>query len=124
MGASKAVLGWIRDGVQLNFKGNRAPPPFDFANYEALTPEQKLFMSGEAERMVRVGAWEDATDARFVSPMFLVLKKDGGWRLVLDLRHLNEFCEEFKCSYETLKNVRKLAREGDFMFSWDVEDGF
>ena len=57
LGASKAVLVWIRDGVRLNFKGGRTPPPFDFANYEVLTPEQKEFMSGEAERMVRVGAW-------------------------------------------------------------------
>ena len=124
MGASKIVLGWIRDGVRLNFKGGRAPAPFQFDNYEVLTPEQKAFMSVEADRLVAMGAWEDATDESYVSPMFLVPKKDGGWRLVVDLRHVNKHCEEFKCAYETLKNLRHLAREEDYMFSWDVADGF
>ena len=32
LGASKVVLGWIQDGVRLNFKGGRAPAPFDMAN--------------------------------------------------------------------------------------------
>ena len=124
LGASKVVLGWIRDGVRLNFKGGRAPAPFDMANYDELTPEQKVFMDAEVERMVAVGAWEDTSDADYVSPMFLVPKKGGGWRLVVDLRWLNEHCEERTCAYESLKAVRRLARQGDFMFSWDVEDGF
>ena len=81
-------------------------------------------MGKEADRLVALGAWEDTTDDRFVSPMFLVPKKDGGWRLVVDLRHVNEHCRQLVCRYESLQNVRRLARPEDWMISWDVADGF
>ena len=78
-GASTAVCKWIDEGVQMNFIGGRAPEPFKFDNYEPLTDEQETFMKGERQRLIDVGAWEETTDDSFVSPMFLVPKKDGGW---------------------------------------------
>ena len=37
---------------------------------------------------------------------------------------MNEFCPAMTCKFETLKDVRRLARPGDWMLSFDIEDGY
>ena len=46
------------------------------------------------------------------------------FRLVVDFRHLNSFCKEMSTRFETLSAVRHLAQKGDWMVSFDLEDGF
>ena len=65
----------------------------------------------------------------WVSRAFLVPKPpkaDGTlcWRIVVDLRHLNLFCQKFSLKLETLKRLRYLGRPGDYCFSIDLQDGF
>jgi hypothetical protein len=58
--------------------------------------------------------------------MFMVPKPPAvdKWRMVLDLRHLNSFCVEKKCRFESLKDLRRMVREDDWMFSFDLKDGY
>ena len=46
------------------------------------------------------------------------------WRVVVDLRPTNAFCRPRSCKYETLRSLRRLARKGDWMVSWDISDGY
>ena len=46
------------------------------------------------------------------------------YRLVVDLRHLNSFCPAWTTRFETLKDVSRIARPGDWMLSFDLEDGY
>lgn len=110
--------------MRVEFFQHLRPAPFDLPNYGALTADQAEFMKGETERMIGIGAWEETTDTSYVSPAFLVPKKDGGWRMVVDLRHLNQFCKKRTTRYEGLKTLKRLARQDDYMVSWDVGDGF
>ena len=60
---------------------------------------------------------------------FLVPKKvEPGqppkWRLVVDLRPTNAFCRPRSCKYETLKELQRLARKGDWAISFDLQDGY
>lgn len=87
------------------------------------TPSQLAFMETELERLIGIGAWEEGRRSTWVSPMFLVPKGDK-WRLIIDLRHLNKFCKDFSVKYETLKKLRHMAKQNDWCFSLDLQDGY
>ena len=72
---------------------------------------------------------ESGISSRYVSRAFLVPKPpkpDGSlcWRIVVDLRHLNTYCQKFGLKLETLKRLKYLARPKDYCFSIDLQDGF
>ena len=96
-----------------------------------MSAAQQDFFESELKRHFETGAWEDAPveERTHISRVHLVPKKvpEGSppkWRIVLDLRPTNRFCRPLKCKYETLKNLSRLARRGDWMFSWDLKDGY
>ena len=80
-------------------------------------------VSVEAARLVECGAWERGGRGKFVTKAFLVPKGDK-WRLVVDLRHLNGFVINKTTKMETLKGLRRLAKRNDYMFSFDLADGY
>jgi hypothetical protein len=45
------------------------------------------------------------------------------WRFIIDLRHLNTFCVRKRLRLETLLHVRHLTPKGDYLFSFDLQDG-
>jgi hypothetical protein len=45
------------------------------------------------------------------------------WRLICDLQTLNKHCVRERFKMETLMWVRHLTRKGDYIFSYDLEDG-
>ena len=60
----------------------------------------------------------------FLSRIFLVKKRSGGWRPVIDLSRLNKFvlCPHFKM--ETLDTVRMSLQKGDWATSLDLRDAY
>ena len=66
----------------------------------------------ELTRLEAAGAIKRVPDrgshVSHVTRMFMVPKEGGKWRLVMDLRHLNSFCVERKCRFETLKVLRSI----------------
>eukprot|EP00873_Tetraselmis_striata_P021425 jgi/Tetstr1/441689/TSEL_029913.t1 len=89
------------------------------------TPTQLEFMDGELARFPAVGAWERGYCAKWLSRMFLVPKHGTNkWRLIIDLRPLNRYCETRDLSFESLSHLRNLARLGDYMLQMDLQDGF
>eukprot|EP00873_Tetraselmis_striata_P009240 jgi/Tetstr1/429504/TSEL_019409.t1 len=92
---------------------------------EDATPDQLRFMNNELARFLASGAWEESHCARWASRLILVPKPGvSKWRLIIDLRPLNRYCEERDLSFETLTRLRHLVRPGDYMLSMDLEDGF
>lgn len=76
-------------------------------------------MDKKLPRFVRAGAWE-----RRVSQLLLVPRPcTTKWRLVIGLRELNDYRRDHPYSYETMKLVTNLSREGDRMVSFDPADG-
>ena len=60
----------------------------------------------------------------FYSNMFMVPKKDGGQRPVINLKHLNRFVKSEHFKMEGLHTVKALIQENDWMAKIDLKDAF
>ncbi|KAK3287029.1 hypothetical protein CYMTET_5439 [Cymbomonas tetramitiformis] len=116
---------WITHGVKLRWKRG-PPPPFDHGvSLRDATRQQQVWLDAEKERLLQNGAWTRATRRSHVSRAFLVPKPGTNkWRLVVDFRWLNQWCVKNRVKMETLKKLRRLAKPGDWCFSFDLQDGF
>ena len=120
------IQNWLGHGVKPTWK--KGPPkPFNQGislREKDLVSNQSEFLQKETTRALAVGAWEPATCDQFVSKVFLVPKPGNKWRLVMDFRWLNSHCVDHTCRFETLKTLNRLAKKGDYMFSFDLQDGY
>ena len=124
IGAPPSVLRWIKEGIRLEWESS-PPAPFQFDNYQIPEEAEQWWNDGEAERLMELGAIEEGECEDYVSPAFMVPKSTPGqWRLVIDLRHVNQFVRKFSSRLETLKTVGQVAYQTDKMIVIDIADGF
>ena len=64
------------------------------------------------------------SESGFYSRYFLVPKKDGGLRPILDLRHLNKALMTHPFKMLTTKQILAHIRPGDWFFSVDLKDAY
>lgn len=131
--ASPRVVTWIKEGVKVPLLGKLEP--FDrtirWRKTGFMMEEGGAVQAAESEvqRLLKSGVLEkvEVGQALFVSPIFVVPKpgQPGKWRLIHDLRWLNEHCvPALKFKQEKIGNLEYLACPGDEMISWDMLDGF
>ena len=60
--------------------------------------------------------------AKFVSNFFLVKKKSGGFRPVINLRNLNQFIHTEHFTMETITNLRTMLSKDDWIMTADISD--
>lgn len=60
----------------------------------------------------------------FISPIFVVPKKNGEYRMILNLKELNEFIEYHHFKMETFESALKLVKQGCFMASVDLRHAY
>lgn len=121
------MLDWIQQGVRVQWQ--QGPPRPFHHGISRLDPDAQEWWRSESQRYRATGALEPATSTDYVSRAFVVPKTNSsgqrtGWRLVVDLRHINQHCVSMNCRYETLKTLRSYARKNDYMISWDLQDGY
>jgi hypothetical protein len=64
------------------------------------------------------------TPIEFVSPIFIMPKKDGDVRLILNLKKLNESVENFHFKMENIHTALKLITKDCWMASLDLKDAY
>ena len=105
-------------GFQLPLVGQptqaTAPPQLQ------LSLEQQDLVSTEVQAMIEKRAISGVQpDQRgFVSQIFLVPKKDGGHRPVVNLKALNKFIVEEHFKMEGFHMVKDLVKPGDWLANW------
>lgn len=60
----------------------------------------------------------------FYSALFQVPKRNGGWRLVIDLKKLNLYIHLESFKMEPLQTIIRAAQSGDWMLSMDLQDAY
>jgi len=83
-------------------------------------------MEEEIQKLVDKDAVRKVTFClgQFLSQIFLVPKKDGSARLVINLRPLNQFIHQIHFKMESLAMIQDLLREEDWMASIDLKDAY
>ena len=61
---------------------------------------------------------------QFMSPIFVRPKSDGLFRLILNLKKLNEVTQYVHFKMETLTSVLRLVRPGSYMAKIDIKDAY
>lgn len=61
---------------------------------------------------------------QFLSRIFVVPKRDGSYRPVINLRPLNQFMVNIHFKMESLNMMKDLLRQGDWMVSIDLKDAY
>ncbi len=125
-GMSNWVLGILKQGYTLNLA--RSPLQFCGVVSTSIQRSNAHVLRAEVMSLLAKGAMETVPPAQsesgFYSRYFLVSKKDGGLRPILDLRHLN--CALMKRPFRMITSKQILLQicPGDWFFSPDLKDAY
>lgn len=122
IGAPPQVLRWLREGYKLPF--NRHLPKFHHASWIPNTQQEWEVLREMRDKLLRDGVVIPAESRDFVSRSRLEPKKDGGFRLIVDLRFVNKHIASTTCKYEGLSQLEHVLRPADFMVSFDLKSGY
>ncbi|XDV35164.1 hypothetical protein PO909_005166 [Leuciscus waleckii] len=118
-GVSEWVLNTIMHGYSLQFA--RRPPRF-------LARTETRVSKAEIAKLLHKGAIEQVhpslSESGFYSRYFLVPKKDGALRPILDLRHLNKALMRRPFKMITTRHILAQIRPGDWFISLDLKDAY
>ena len=116
------VLSLIKNGYQIPFK--EQPPlsrePIFFQQ------SQRRELEEEVTSLLQKGAVEEIQPETpgFYSRIFLVPKKNGKLRLIIDLSTLNKYVFVQSFRMETQRKVRNTIRQNDWAFSLNLTDAY
>ena len=121
------VVKTLSEGYRIQFR--RRPPPFNGVRMTVVgDPLRSQALSKEIEELLGKGAVECVPGAAqlrgYYSFYFLVPKKDGGFRPILDLRKLNQFLKVFRFRMLRTVDVLQSVSAGDWFTCIDLKDAY
>ncbi|CAM4672887.1 unnamed protein product [Leuciscus chuanchicus] len=123
---SQWVLHVVEKGYSIQF--GSCPPRFQGVLPTVVDSEQALVMEQEVMTLLRKGAIERVSppsrESGFYSRYFIVPKKDGGLRPILDLRQLNRRVQKLKFKMLTLKQIVSQIKSEDWFVTIDLKDAY
>jgi len=121
--ANTAVAAALNTGFSLPFK-DTPPQRIIVPNYD-LTPPQITSVRQQLTKFLAFDSIARTTQQPLVcSPLFVVPKANGGFRLVIDLRILNDTLDTPKFKAETLFTATRLAATYSHATTLDVASAF
>ena len=84
---------------------------------ERIKQEVQMFLQKQAIQVVA-----DKSSPGYYSRVFLVQKKNGKWRCIIDLSQLNLMVQLSRFKMETVASLRNAVQPGDFAGSVDLQD--
>ncbi len=125
-GVSEWVMGIIKRGYSLQFA--RRPPRFSGVVSTSVQGENARVLRLEVMTLLEKGAIEMVppalSESGFYSRYFLVPKKDGGLRPILDLRRLNHALMRRPFRMITLQQILSQICTEDWFCSLDLKDAY
>ena len=93
-------------------------PPFNQAEIQLIDTEVEELLLKRA--VTRVAPCKE----EFISNIFLVPKKTGDMRPVINLKPLNQYIQNIHFKMENIQMALNLISPGDFMVSLDLKDAY
>lgn len=124
IGSSNTILKWVLNGIPLQF--DKPQKGFHTPNYH-LTLPQKHFVNEKIKELLKQGTIRQCFPGEIplcISPLKCVPKKHNKYRLIVDLRQLNQniVIPKFKC--EGIDTVATQIEYNDLLITADLKDGF
>ena len=98
--------------------------PFRHQEWRPRTEEEAQAIKELKAKLLQQGVIKIVQDSKFVSKSRLEPKKDGGFRLIVDLRRVNKCLKTTSFKYEALCDLSSLASPGEHMVSFDLKSGY
>ena len=101
-------------------------PVKSFCQASKFTPFESDIIDAEIQKLLdmKVISEVDHHPNEFISPVFIVPKKDGEFRMILNLKELNQYIEYHHFKMDTFESVLKLVKPGCFFASIDVHHAY
>jgi len=120
--APEVVRTWLHQGVQIPFFKN--PGTFHLPN-RPLGFAKSQFIAEELQNLIKSGAIREVTSPpRCISPISCVPKKGGKFRLIVDLRAINNSCVVPRFQYEDINTASEYIQPNDYLISLDIKNGY
>ena len=100
--------------------------PYNNAKIPSFSPEEELGIQVTLEEILHKQIIRETTReaTEFVSPIFIVKKPDGGTRLILNLKELNEFVKYEYFKMDGIKTIINIVTRNCFMATIDLKDAY
>ena len=114
----------VRHGVSLSFLDR--PPLLPEPVFSVRSDKRHAEILFHVEEMLQKDAVERAPlpSHGYYSNMFLVPKKNGEMRPIINLKSLNNAVEKGKFKMETQRAIRRALQQGDWVTSIDLKDAY
>ena len=119
------VLSIIRGGLTVELS-EPLPAGVIRRHTPPMPPLQRKSMAREINALLRKGVIEATVDypRLCLSPVFLVPKRSGNFRMILNLKRINLYIESAHFRMETLASILPYLRPGDWAVSIDLKDAY
>lgn len=110
--------------IDINFL--KVPVQLSSHNMMVVNNQEKILIDQEVQEMLSKGVIVQVPPCKnqFLSNLFLVHKKDGGQRPVINLKNLNHFVMYQHFKMEGLYMVKDLLQKGDYLIKIDLKDAY
>ena len=121
--SDETILSWVR-GVHIGFEPGLRQ--LFVPSQRSFGPEEDNFVNQKVNELLQKGIIEPSSheDGEIISTIFIVEKKGGGYRLILNLKPFNDQIENVHFKMETLENVIQMMKPASFMASIDWADAY
>lgn len=124
IGASPTVVSWLQQGVPVEWRGGRPPPPFYKKPLPSTQSQRQWWLHTEAPRFVKLGVLKQLHERPLYCSNAFCVPKGDSWRLVVNYKHSNKFNVAHKCRFETLRMLQRYDIKNAWAVKADMADAF
>ena len=112
------------NGYKIEF--SEKPIQFTLPKLQNFNMEEIELIDNEVKELLEKGAIRLSSTEKdqFISNIFLVKKKNGKYRPVINLKKLNDFVEYNHFKQETLDYILKSVKKNSYFTSLDLSDAY
>lgn len=120
--ANRSILETVKNGYKIPFISN---PTYKISNNNKTALDNKEFVSKTLQDLLKSGSVLEVPFVPIVvNPLSVNTRASGKQRLILDLRHVNEFILKEHVKFEDWREFHKLIQPGGFLFKFDLKKGY